>query len=146
MLGLRYCSWSSPLFGLANNHPWILTTLGCPGTPDPRNSCREIPELRNRIPRSRALWAEPRGMVNLRGQGVLRNLSTEEFLGSGVFGHPRVVRIQGWLLAGPTCADLARLVLGLRFFLYRTTKPSHTQNPPKQGRTTKFHSLAPPLP
>ena len=27
--------------GPANNHPWILTTLGCPGTPDPRNSSVE---------------------------------------------------------------------------------------------------------
>ena len=24
--------------GPAKNHPWILTTLGCPATPDPRNS------------------------------------------------------------------------------------------------------------
>ena len=32
---------------LAKNHPWILTTLECPKTPDPpRNSCRQIPELK----------------------------------------------------------------------------------------------------
>ena len=33
----------------AKNHPWILTTLGCSGTPDPRNSSvnRGIPQLRN---------------------------------------------------------------------------------------------------
>ena len=28
-------------FGPAKNHPWMLTTLGCPGTPDPRNSSVE---------------------------------------------------------------------------------------------------------
>ena len=26
------------IVGLAKNHPWMLTTLGCPGTPDPRTS------------------------------------------------------------------------------------------------------------
>ena len=36
-----------------------------------------------------------------RGIPQLRNFLTEEFLGSGVPGHPRVVRIQGWFLAGP---------------------------------------------
>ena len=36
---------------------------------------------------------------------MLRNLSTEEFLRSGVFGLPRVVRIQGWLLAGPNHSE-----------------------------------------
>ena len=31
----------SDCIGLAKNHPWMLTTLGCPGTPDPRNSSVE---------------------------------------------------------------------------------------------------------
>ena len=35
-----------------------------------------------------------------RGIPQLGNFSTEEFLGSGVSGHPRVVSIQGWFLAG----------------------------------------------
>ena len=44
-----------------------------------------------------------------------RNLSIEEFLGSGVPGHPRVVNMQGWFLAGPKDGDegifLVNLVL-----------------------------------
>ena len=36
-----------------------------------------------------------------RGGPQLRNFSTEELLGSGVPGHPRLVSIQGWFLAGP---------------------------------------------
>ena len=36
-----------------------------------------------------------------RGTPQLGNFLTEEFLGSRVPGHSRVVRIQGWLLAGP---------------------------------------------
>ena len=69
-------------------YPWILTTLGCPGTPDPRNSSVEkFPSWG--IPRSRAPWAEPTGMVNLSSGGaqelIDRNSSGQGFL-----------RIQGW--------------------------------------------------
>ena len=32
---------SAAMLGLAKNHPWMLTTLGCLGTPDPRNSSTE---------------------------------------------------------------------------------------------------------
>ena len=42
--------------------------------------------------------AEPTGR-SISAQGPLRNLSAEEFLGSGVPGHPRVVSIQGRFLA-----------------------------------------------
>ena len=74
----------------------MLTTLGCPGTPDPRNSSvdkflsREISELRNPCAEtdhpSRLSTKSPQP-----GIPRLRKLSAEEFLGSGVFGHPRVV-------------------------------------------------------
>ena len=67
----------------------MLTTLGCPETPDQTNF--------------RAPWAEP----TVSAQGFLgseiarvRHLSTEKFLGSGVRGHPAVVSIQAWFLAG----------------------------------------------
>ena len=45
-----------------------------------------------------------------RGIAQLGNFSTEKFLGSGVPGHPRVVRIQGWFLAGPNKARNLRLL------------------------------------
>ena len=96
--------WRSPqeraFLGPAKNHPWILTTLGCPGTPDPRNSSVDkFPEVRNFV--GRGLLGLSLEEWSISPQGVLRNLSSEEFLGSGVPGHPRVVRIQGWFLASP---------------------------------------------
>ena len=73
--------------GPANNHPWMLTTLGCPRTPGPRNS--SVDKFLSRgIPLLRAPWAEPRGMVSLSSEiprfriPWLRNSSTEEFLGA----------------------------------------------------------------
>ena len=94
----------------AKNHPQMLTTLGCPGTPEQRNSSidkflsreslnRGIPELRLTI-----LLGSAQGALNRGIPQQLRSLSAEEFLGSEVFGHPRVVSIQGWFLAGPSCA------------------------------------------
>ena len=89
----------------------ILTTLGCQPIPD------RSPQSRN----SRPEESLGRGLhgLSLQGwsispQGVLRNLSTEEFLGSGVPGHPRVVSIQGWFLASPTVRhSLSKLRRGL---------------------------------
>ena len=79
----------------------MLTTLGCSGTPDPRNS--SVDKF------LKTPWGEidPIPVDSAQGaldQGIpqLGDLSTEEFLRSGVPGHPRVVRIQGWFLAGPT--------------------------------------------
>ena len=83
----------------AKNHPWILTTLGCLRTPDPRNSSVEK-FLSWGVPRLRAPWAEPAGMVNPT-PGSPQELIDWGILGSGVAGHPRVVSIQGWFLAGP---------------------------------------------
>ena len=39
----------------------------------------------------------------------LRNVSIEEFLGSGVPGHPRVVSIQGWIWASPITIGSSRI-------------------------------------
>ena len=36
LLSIMFCPCSS--LGPARNHPWMLTTLGCQGSPDPRNS------------------------------------------------------------------------------------------------------------
>ena len=98
-------TWAIPKLGLAKNHPWMLTTLGCSppldarelltrGIPQPIN-CWGVPELILTIPVGSAKEALDPGIPQLR------NFSTEEFLGSGVPGHPRVVSIQGWFLAGP---------------------------------------------
>ena len=57
------------------------------GIPQPINSCG-FPELRLTMPVVSAKEALHRGGPQLR------NFSTEEFLGSGVPGHPRVVSIQ----------------------------------------------------
>ena len=68
------------MVGPAKNHPWMLTTLGCPGTPDP--------ELRNPWVEGFCAWAYRDGQCQLRGSsGIyrLRNSSGEEFPG-----------IQGW--------------------------------------------------
>ena len=80
-----YARKSGKSLGPAKNHPWMLTTLGCPGTPDPRNSSVEK-FLSWGIPGSRASLAGPTGMVNL-SSGIyrLRNSSGQEFPG-----------IQGW--------------------------------------------------
>ena len=75
----------------------MLTTLGCPGTPRPRRPINSwgVPELTLTVPVGSGTEALDPGIPQLR------NFSTEEFLGSGVPGHPRVVSIQGWFLAGP---------------------------------------------
>ena len=95
----------------------MLTTLGCPGTPHPRNSSADrfwgIPELRLTIPVGSAREALDRGGPQLR------NFSTEEFLGSGVPGHPSVVSIQGWFLRGQNF-----------FFPYNPLLPPSRQTPP----------------
>ena len=113
-------NWSSRRH-LPKGRSWILsarprTTLGCSppldarepptrGIPQPINSWAEkslnqgIPQLRLTIPLGSA-----QGALN-RGVPRLRNLSAEGFLGSGVFGHPRVVSIQAWFLAGPTLLE-----------------------------------------
>ena len=80
--------------GPAKNHPWMLTTLGCPelltrGIPQ-SISFRGLPEVGLTIPVGSAQRALNRWIAQLR------NFSAEEFLGSGVLGHPRVVSIQGW--------------------------------------------------
>ena len=85
--------------GPAKNHPWILTTLGCPepltqGIPQSRNSRAEESLDRGLLGLSLQGWS-------ISPQGVLRNLLTEELLRSGVPGHPSVVSIEGWFLAGP---------------------------------------------
>ena len=75
----------------------MLTNLEWPGTPDPRNSSVD------------KFWAEESlGCLSAYLSSEiprLRNLSTKEFLESGVMGHPRVVSIQGWFLAGPKVAQ-----------------------------------------
>ena len=83
---------------------WPRTTLGCSPPLDARQpltqgipqsiSSWELPELRVTIPVGSAQGALDRGIPQLG------NFSTEEFLGAGVSGHSRVVRIQGWFLAG----------------------------------------------
>ena len=78
-------------FGPAKNHPWMLTTRGCPGTPDPRNSSADKIDHPCRLSQ---ISPQPR-------DSSAQNFSAEEFLGSGVPGHPRVVSIQGWFLASP---------------------------------------------
>ena len=80
---------------MAKNHPWMLTTLGCPRTPDPTNSPVEK-FLSWGLPRSRASLAEPTGMVNLSsgipqeliGSGIPRVRSSRASKGGE---HPRVV-------------------------------------------------------
>ena len=79
-LGMFWAGQEPPLDA---HHPWM------PETPDLRNpSANKL--LSRGIPRLRAPWAEPRRMVSL-SSGIsrfrdsrLRNLSAEEFLGSGV--------------------------------------------------------------
>ena len=74
------------------------TTLGCSPPLDAREPLtRGIPQSRN----SRAEESLGRGLLwlslqvwSISAQGLLRNSSTQEFLGSGVPGHPRVVSIQ----------------------------------------------------
>ena len=65
----------------------MLTTLGCSGTPHPRNSSAD------KFLRTSLSWY----LTVLVGSGTealdpgipqLKNFSTEEFLGSGVPGHP----------------------------------------------------------
>ena len=89
------------------------TTLGFSPPLDARQPLTGgIPQSRN----SRAEGSLGQGLLalSLQGwpfspQGVLRNLSTEEFLGSGVPGHPRVVSIQGWFLASPKSASTSKI-------------------------------------
>ena len=93
------CKWKCKFLGRPR------TTLGC----SPPLDAQEL--LTRGIPQSMSSWGLPevgltipvgsaQGALN-RGIPQLRNFSTEEFLGWGVPGHPRVVRIQGWFLAGP---------------------------------------------
>ena len=51
-----------------------------------------------------------------RGIPRLGNFSTEEFLASGVLGHPRVVRMQGWFLAAPRNPETKKTGIFLDFF------------------------------
>ena len=82
--------------GLAQNHPWMLTTRGCPRTPDPRKwqvLSREIPC--GGVPRLKAPWDEPTKMVNL-SLGIPRVRGSRVSKGGE---HPRVVLGQakpGW--------------------------------------------------
>ena len=102
------------------------TTLGCSAPLDARKS------LTRGIPQPINSWAEEFlgwGLLGLSLEGCsvsaqgflssevsrLRNLSTEEFLGSRVPGHPRVVSIQGCFLAGPIQTGFLRRLLVRRF-------------------------------
>ena len=79
----------APKLGLAKNHPWILTTLGCRGAPDPRNfSVEKFPGSSNPSVEGSLGWAYRDGQSHLRessGTYRLRNCSGQEFPG-----------IQGW--------------------------------------------------
>ena len=71
------------------------------GIPQPISSWG-LPEVRLTIPVGSAQGALDRGTPQL---GIFL---TEEFPSWGVPGYPRVVRIQGWFLAGPTDRERER--------------------------------------
>ena len=98
-LALKQAGQEPPLDA---HHPSMPRNPLTRGIPESINSWakeslnRGAPELRLTIPVGSAQGAFNRGIPQLR------NLWIEEFLGSGVHGHPTVVSIQGWFLAGPT--------------------------------------------
>ena len=69
--------------GPAKNHPWILTTLGCPGTSDPRNSQAEESLGRGLLGLSLEGWS-------ISPQGGAQELFDRNSSGQGFPG------IQGW--------------------------------------------------
>ena len=111
-----------------------LTTLGCPRTPDPRNSSVEkIPEPRGPSVEGSLGWAQSLSL----GIPRFRNSSAQEilFLGSGVLGHPRVVSIQGWFWASPKNSPNPKTIKVTK--LQSHVSGSSQSNPESYSKVTK---------